>query len=395
MLLIDLLETSFRQIYRNRRRYKGAVIGTALGIAGLITVMTVGDSIEGAIGRNLEVLGSATIIKAQWDYRSQVWHKGEYYAKDIDDIRRLPGVLQVAPTAWKSGQQVDYQKIALLARVGGVESNFFETIYLPVAKGRKISVKDVEERRLICVIGENIEKELFDDEEALGKTILLQGLTLEVIGVLGGAEDPDFLDTILVPLSVASARLKSMNEISDIYVRANNWDIVPELHKMVSGVLKGNQPGYAESMQITYYADRIAAVKTVVLIFKLFVYGAILVTLILGGLGITNVMLAIVNERTREIGLREALGATERMIMSQFLCESLSVSFIGAIIGIFTAFLVVQFLQRFLDTGSNAAVFFVSVFLACVVGVILGVVSGLIPARRAGRLNAVEAMKFE
>ncbi len=88
-----------------------------------------------------------------------------------------------------------------------------------------------------------------------------------------------------------------------------------------------------------------------VLIFKLFVYGAILVTLVLGGLGITNVMLAIVNERTREIGLREALGATEKMIMRQFLCESLSVSLIGAIIGILTAFLVVQVLQTFLDTG--------------------------------------------
>ncbi|MBI5249117.1 MAG: ABC transporter permease, partial [Desulfomonile tiedjei] len=345
MLLVDLLETSFRQVYRNRRRYKGAVLGTALGIAGLITVMAVGDSVEGSIGKNLEVLGSATIIKAQWDYRSQMWHVGQYYPRDINDLRRLPGVLQVAPTTWKMGQEIAYQKTTFKVRVGAVEANFFDTIYLPVARGRKMSIKDVQDRRSVCIIGDHVKKELFGDEDPLGKAVTLHGLSLEVIGILGGAEDPDYVETVLLPLSTAGSRLKGMKEITDIYIRAVDWDTAPVLHNMVSDLLKANQPGYAENMQVTYYADRIAAIKTVVLIFKLFLYGAILVTLILGGLGITNVMLAIVHERTREIGLREALGATERMIMSQFLAESLSVSLIGAIIGILVGFLVVQKLQ--------------------------------------------------
>lgn len=396
MLLVDLLETSIRQIYRNRRRYKGAVLGTALGIAGLITVMTIGESVEGSIGKNLEILGSATIIKAQWDHRAQMWHMGQYYNKDIRDLMRLPGVLQVAPSTWKGDQEITFQKAKYKVRLGGVEANFFDTIYLPVALGRRMSERDVEDRRSVCIIGENIRKELFGDDEApLGKTIMYQGVSFELIGILGGAEDPDFMDTMLVPLSTAASRFRGMNEITDIYIRAQDWDIAHDLHKMVTDLLKANQPGYAESMQITYYADRIAAIKTVVLIFKLFLYGAILVTLTLGGLGITNVMLAIVNERTREIGLREAMGATENMIVSQFLAESLSVSLVGAIIGIIVGFLAVQFLHAFLDTDSKTAAFLMSVLIAVVIGVLLGVLSGLVPAKRAGRLNAVEAMKFE
>ncbi|AFM23799.1 ABC transporter permease [Desulfomonile tiedjei] len=395
MLLIDLLETSIRQIYRNKRRYKGAVIGTALGIAGLIVVATIGESVESAIGRNLEMLGSATIVKAAWDHRSQTWHKGQYYESDVVQLRQLPGIMQVSPTVWKAREQIDFQKSNMKARIGGVEANFFETLHLPVAKGRSILPPDAKERRQICIIGETIEKEFFHDGHAVGNAILVQGLSFEVIGVLGGTEDPEYMETVLIPLTVAKTKLKNMTEITDIYIRAIDWDAAPQVHRAATYLLRKNHPGYAEAMQITYYADRISAIKTVVLIFKLFLYGAIAVTLILGGLGITNVMLAIVNERTREIGLREALGATEPMIMRQFLCESLAVSLVGASIGITVGITMVQTLNSVIGTYANNSVFVISIFLAVAIGIILGVVSGLIPARRAGKLNAVEAMKFE
>ncbi len=395
MLLIDLLETSIRQIYRNKRRYKGAVIGTALGIAGLIVVATIGESVESAIGRNLEMLGSATIVKAAWDHRSQTWHKGQYQESDVIQLRQLSGIMQVAPSTWRAREQIDFQKSNFKARIGGVEANFFETLHLPVVKGRSILPSDVKERRHVCVIGETIEKEFFPDGHAIGNGILVQGLSFEIVGILGGTEDPEYMETVLIPLSVAKTKLRHMTEITDIYIRAIDWDAAPQVHQAVSSLLRRNHPGYAEAMQITYYADRISAIKTVVLIFKLFLYGAILVTLILGGLWITNVMLAIVNERTREIGLREALGATEPMIMRQFLCESLGVSLVGALIGIAVGIMMVQTLNSVIGTYANNSVFVVSILMAVAIGIILGVVSGLIPARRAGRLNAVEAMKFE
>jgi putative ABC transport system permease protein len=397
MLITDLVRISIRQIVRNRRRYKSAIIGTTLGIAGLIAVMTTGDSVESVLGRNLEILGAATIIKAQWEDRKTVrWHYGEYFPEDVEALRKLKSAMVVAPAAWRWVRKARYQKKKTVARLGGVGPLFFEAVYLPVAQGRRITAQDVKQRKDVCLIGENVQKALFGPNESpLGRTIIIQGNAFKVVGLLGSAEDPDFLRTILIPLSVAKAKVYGLRRVRDIYIRAQNWDVVPDLHARVEAVLKKNQPGYADFMLIRYYKDRITTIKTIAFIFKFFLYASIVVTLILGGLGITNVMLAVVKERTTEIGLRKAVGATERMIMSQFLCESLAVSLIGAVLGIVIGTLAVEALNRVLDLLASYDVFMFSVFASVVIGVFLGVLSGVIPARTAGRLDAVDAMRFE
>jgi putative ABC transport system permease protein len=186
-----------------------------------------------------------------------------------------------------------------------------------------------------------------------------------------------------------------MYEIRAIYVRVENWDTVPVLHEKVEKILKSNQPGYAQSMIITYEHERIKAITRIVAIFKYFLYTAIVVTLFLGGLGITMIMLAVVVERTQEIGLRKAVGASERMIMSQFLCESLTVSLIGATSGIIAGALAVQILQAMLTVQANYSVFVLSLLGSVAIGTILGIASGVLPAIKAGRQDAVEAMRFE
>jgi putative ABC transport system permease protein len=396
MLLADLIAISLRQIYRNKRRYKGAIIGTALGIAGLITVVTMGDSVESTLGKNLEILGNATLVKAQWDFHNTPrWHHGEYRQSDMDDLKRLPGVLTVSKASWKSHAKIVHENKHFQGRVGGIEEDFFETQHMPVTQGRKLDRDDVKERKSVCIIGQTVQRELLGHDPPVGKKLQTLGLTLEVVGVLGGAEDPSFMETVFVPFSVLAARVQGMDKIRDISVRAQDWDTVPGLHRQVKEKLTSNQPGYAESMMITYSADRIAAIKTIVVIFKIFLYAAISVTLILGGVGITNVMLAVVHERTKEIGLRKAVGATVGMIMSQFLCESLTVSLVGGIIGILTGVLGVESLQRVFDTEAQYRIFLLSILGSVAIAVVLGVASGMLPAARAGRLSAVEAMRFE
>jgi len=397
MILSDLVKMSTRQILRNRRRYKSAILGTSLGIAGLITVMTVGDSVESLLGRNLEILGSATIVKASWQYRTAVrWHSGQYFMKDVQDLKKLRGVLEAAPAVWSYANRITYLRKKTRGRLAGVGEDFFRAMYLPITQGREILPEDARRRRHVCVIGETIKKGLFGAKESpLDKIIVFKGLSFKVVGVLGSAEDPSYRETILIPLSVAKAKIPNMQNILDIYIRAENWDIVKDLHAEVGAVLKGNQPGYAESMKVTYYKDRIKAIKTVAYIFRFFLRSAIVVTLLLGGLGITNVMLAVVKERTTEIGLRKAVGATEYMIVSQFLCESLSVSLVGAVTGIVAGAIAVEVLKGVLNTVAAYHVFLLSVAASFVVGVLLGVVSGVIPARAAGKLDPVDAMRFE
>lgn len=397
MLVSDILTISLRQIYRNKRRYRGAILGTALGIAGLITVVSMGDSVEGMLGRNLEVLGSATIVKCGWDFGSTPrWHHGEFTMEDVQALRKLSGVMEVSPALWKRKVKITYGKKNFVGSISGVESNFFDTLHLPLAEGRRILDSDEKEFNHVCVIGQTVEKELFGQEGiAVGKRIVIEGRSVKVVGVLGGAEDLSYMETAFLPFALVRAQIDDMEKIRDIYVRAQDWDSVPDLHDRVHTLLSSRQPGYADAMSITYFADRIGAIKTVVFVFKFFLFASIAVTLVLGGLGIANVMLAVVNERTTEIGLRKAVGATEGMIMAQFLCESLTVSLVGASIGIICGFAAVEILQRLFETEAGLGVFLLSLFISVLIGVILGVASGMLPAARAGRLSAVEAMKFE
>ncbi len=397
MLSSDLIQISFRQLYRQKRRYRSVIIGIALGIAGLVTVLTMGDSVEGDLGRNLEMLGSATILKATFDFdRSTRWHHGQYFEKDVEDIRKLPGVKTVSPAVWSWGHIMRFNNIAMKGRVLGVEESFFETFYIPVEHGRGITASDVEAKSSVCVIGRTVVEYLFKNGvDPIGKVIDISGHMFQVVGVLGGVEDRTLFDTVLIPISVARTRMQGMYEIRDIYARGANWDVVQPLQEEILSILTKNQPGYADSMVVRIFPERIQTIKQAVFLVKLFIYASLVVTILLGGLGITNVMLAAVRERTTEIGLRKAVGATETMIMSQFLLESITISMMGAGIGMFVGFISVEVLKRLLNTVPAYEVFVASLIGGVFFGAILGIASGYIPARKASRLDPSEAMRFE
>ena len=397
-ILSDLIRLSLRQIYRNKRRYKGVVIGIALGLAGLVTVLTMGDSVESDLGSNLELLGAATIMKATWDFdRSERWHHGSYSQKDIDDLRQLSGVAGVTPVVWIGYAEASFGTVKVEGvRLLGVEPAFHWICHVPVATGRPISAEDVTGRKSVCVIGQNVLKKLFKGStDALGKTIAISGHQFHVVGIIGGVEDVSNPDTIIVPISVARSRYRDMYHIRDIYVRAENWDVVNTVHQEALNVLIRNQPAYADAITVIYYPETLKTIQRTILIVKMFLYAALGVTLLLAGLGITNVMLAAVRERTTEIGLRKAVGATDGMIMSQFLMEAIGISLLGAGLGIVLGIISVEILERVFDMAPSYRVFLATLLGGIVLGIILGMISGLIPAKKASGLDAADAMRFE
>jgi putative ABC transport system permease protein len=397
MFTSDLLRVALRQVYRNKRRYNGVLLGISLGLAGLMTVLTVGDSAETDLGQNLEVLGSATIIKAAWDFdRAPKWHHGEYFPRDVEALRKLPGVAGVTPVVWHfmplshNGTKMGH------GRIMGVEADFFETIYMPVSAGKKFTDNDIKLRKSVCIIGTNVVKRLFKTgENPVGKRIFVGGQAFRVRGIMGGMEDPLYLDTILIPITVARSRFVAMYKIRDIYIRAANWDVVTTVRNNAYNLLTRNQPGYADAIKVVHYPEALKTVKNAVLLVKLFLYSAAVVTLLLGGLGITSVMLAAVRERTTEIGLRKAVGATDGMIMAQFLLESVCISLLGVMIGSVVGFAAVNVVGKAFHVVPAYKVLIASLMGGVLFGVVLGVVSGIVPAGRASRLDAAEAMRFE
>ncbi len=396
MLTSDLIQISLRQLYRNRRRYKSVILGIALGIAGLVTILTMGDSVETDLGHNLELLGSATILKATYDAdRKTRWHQGQFYKRDVEELRKLQGVKSVSPAVW-GGQNFSSAGRKMNSRLMGVGEDFFDTIYIPITKGRRLTARDDAARNSVCVVGETVLKNLFEgDVDPSNKEIFIAGNMFRVVGLMGGVEDKSLMESVLIPISVARSRFASMYEIRDIYVRAVNWDVVSELHRQIMKVLVHNQPGYSENMVVKYYPERIKTIKQAVFIVKVFLYASMGVTLLLGGLGITNVMLAAVRERTTEIGLRKAVGATEGMIMTQFIVESVSISLMGAVMGMVVGFVSVEILKEVMKTVPAYKVFMLSLVGGVLFGVLLGMISGFLPAKRASSLDAAEAMRFE
>jgi putative ABC transport system permease protein len=397
MLVSDLVILSLRQIYRNRRRYKGVVIGIALGLAGLVTVLTMGNSVESDLGKNLELLGTATVMRASWDFdRSERWHHGAYSQKDVDDIMGVPGVAGATPMVWSPAEASYETNKAEGVRLVGVEPAFHWICNVPVSVGRPVSLDDIRSRKSVCVIGQSVLRKLFHGKiDPLGKRIAVSGHQFHVVGVIGGVEDVSNPDTIIVPISVARSRYANMYHIRDIYVRAENWDVVGDVQLNVLKVLNRNQPAYAEAMTVIYWPEALKTIQRTVLVVKMFLYASLGVTLLLGGLGITSVMLAAVRERTTEIGLRKAVGATDSMIMSQFLMEAVGISLLGAGIGIVLGVVSVEILEKLFNTAPSYRVLVASLFGGIMLGVVLGMISGLIPAKRASSLDAADAMRFE
>jgi putative ABC transport system permease protein len=397
MLVSDFVKVSFRLILRNRSRYQGVILFIAFGIAGLIVLATLGKSVELTVGRNLEILGRAGLIKAGWSSGGSLEKRNyTYHARDLSALRRLSSALYVTPFVRKAPQLFRSGRKKISGRLIGVEAGFFKALDLRLARGRPISEADLKKRRPVCVIGSTIQNELFGgDENVLNRTVWAEGLAMKVIGVIGGVEDRGVARTVVLPISVARTHLIEITGFNGFYIRAPHWDDVEELKRNVADILHRHQSGYAEYIKVEHFPEKIKTIKNSVFLVKSLLVTAFATTLLLGGLGIANTMNAAVQERTRDIGLSKAVGGTGEGILIQFLVEAGAISVIGAVSGAILGVAVVEAAKHTLHTAPDYGILVLSIVGGLIFGVVLGVVAGLAPARKAGKLDCAEAMRFE
>lgn len=397
MAIEDILRVALRQVVRNQRRYRGVFLSVALGIAGLITVLTMGEAIEKKVAVNLELLGSATIIKAGWDYdQTTRWHHGQFRPKDLQDIRGLEWAVEATGFVQKPNQTFVHKQAKVQGLLTGVEANFFSTVHIAIAEGAGITADDVTARRPVCVLGSRICSEFFGDHGSpLGQKILVQGTVFTVMGVLGGIEDRESSQTLFIPISVAWDLYFGEPTISRMYVRAVDWQHVAELRDSVAKTLANNHPRYAAGLEVTYYPEKVSTINTIEKLVTFLLYLGLALVIVLGGSGITNLMYLAVQERTVEIGLRKAVGATDEVILLQFLVESLATSFTGVVAGLVLGAAIVVALRMIFGMIPDYGMMIAGTAGALILGIVLGVVPGLEPARKASRLEPAEAMRFE
>ncbi|MFH0959395.1 MAG: ABC transporter permease [Pseudomonadota bacterium] len=397
MVIVDLLIISSRQVIRNRGRYQAVLLAVALGLAGLTILLTMGDSIEKKIGQNLELLGKATIIKAGWDFDKKVrWHHGEFNDKDLNALRSLHGVIWVAPFVKRRDQIFATGNSSTKGQIVGVDHNFFPALLLSLSKGQEITEEDVSLRKPVCVMGRAIAQELFGGEATpVGRSFTSHGILCEVAGLLGGVEDHEFSHSIFIPISLAKAVFPDIDRTEGIYLRAQDWDSVHQTSKDIRQILKTNHQGYADALAIEYFPEKIKTIGQVRFWVKFLLYIGIFASVALGGLGIMNLMIVAVQERTTEIGLRKAVGASDRAILAQFLLEAVGISLVGIFLAFFLALIFTLLLWLLFAMTPSWSAFALATVVGGALGVSVGAMAGFAPARTASCFDPVTAIRFE
>jgi putative ABC transport system permease protein len=389
--LNDLLCVSVRQVLRHRRRYLGVILAISLGVAGLITVVTMSRDVKKNFNRDLTLIGGVTVIRLGFENLPD--QRPQWFRTDtIEAIRRLPGVQEVSLSAggWAhTNFKGRTHGFVLLA----VQEPFWEIHGFWPMSGRLLDTDDVSGHKREVVIGPELAKKVFGTEQVAGITMQINDDSYQVAGVLGNLADTGYNNSVFMPLTTAQDRILKLSLPNRLYIRVATWDDVGKVAEALPATIQSRQP--AEGLKLQVFWERLKRVKKLAWWIEFFVYLAITATLVLGGVGIWNVMMAAVRSRTREIGLKKAMGAQDRDILAQFLSEALCLSLGAALVGVLLGWVIIQCLGLWIGSRPPDDLFLLCIALGLLFAIMLGVGAGLYPSIQASRMEVVSAIRYE
>ena len=404
MLNVTLRE-ALRAVARHKLRSGLSVIGVSIGVAAIICTVAIGNAGALALRRQLQALGDNLIwVEAGSRTRDGV-RLGTHKTKTlvVEDAlaiaAQIPRIKSVSPQA-DSRAQVIYGDKNWNTEIKGITSAYFEIRHFDLARGAFFSDEDVAQAANVCVLGPTVAAILFGDEEPVGATIRVRHLRCLIIGTLLGkgqsvtGQDQD--DRVYMPYTTVQTKLRGATWLDDIQCSAHAAEDVAVAAEQVTALLRQRHrlgPDDEDDFNIRHPEDVIKAQLAAGRTFSYWMAAVAAVSLLVGGIGIMNIMLVSVTERTREIGLRLAIGATERHIRLQFLGESVLLSGIGGVAGIAAGVASAELLGRAkqwpIEISPDA------VLTAALFAVLTGVLFGYVPARRAARLDPIGALRHE
>ena len=389
----DLIRISVREVIRKRRRYIGVMAAIALGTAGFITIVTMGRDLKANFNNDLDLLGGATIIACHFD--QQMYDRQEWFrTRTVEAVEQIPGVKDVTKLRLRAGATTTFQEKVYGFNLFGVDANYWSLFSFNPTHGRLFTPEDVAYGLKVCVVGSDLAKTIFGTPEAaIGQQLNLDNNLYKVLGILGGVRAADKTLSVFLPITTAKARISDISDISSVYVRCNTWDDVAPVAAMLPEVINANQTGKGLRVQVGW--EPLKQVQRMFWWVSLFIYASIGATLVLGGFGIWNIMMAAVTARTREIGLKKAMGAEDSDILWQFLFEALSVTFTSALLGVSLGWVGIGYLSRMLGSSPPVDLFLLCLAAGLGFAAVLGIGAGLYPSVRASRMQVVDAMRYE
>jgi len=403
MITRETVRVSMTAVLTNKLRSILTMLGIIIGIAAVITIVTLGDAARASITAQLQGLGTNLLTVRPGQGFSGGIDRGNARLT-VDDAEALvgidPSIEAVAPEL-ESRLQIEYGPTNANTSVVGTWPTYFQVNNHPLATGRLFTEGEDRGRRRVVVIGSEVGQRLGarSSESLLGQTVRIRGISFEVIGVLaekggGGFTNPD--ENVYVPLSTAQFRLVGTEIVRSIGVQASSADAMDDAMISIDRALRRQHrlgPGSASDFNIGNQSTLLDTVQTTTRTLSLLLAGIAAISLLVGGIGIMNIMLVSVTERTREIGLRKALGAREQDILTQFLVEAVILCVAGGLIGLMIGFGGSFGILRSL--GWSATFSPQAALLAVGFSASVGIFFGLWPARRAATLEPIDALRYE
>lgn len=392
MNMLELVTMAIRTITAKPMRTLLTMLGVIIGVASVITLVSIGQGTTEQIEKQYESLGTnLLVVNLMGNGRAQ-----QLDYEELMELEILPEIESIAPTVTKSGANVKYDRESESYSVIGTNDRYFSLMKTEIESGREIVEADVEFRNQVAVIGSEVAETLFGKVDPVGQEINIDGIVFTIVGKLApkgssiGGTSPD--SAVIVPI-VTAIRTFKLGQIRTAYLEAPGVDQLTAAQTTITQFLTGKFKS-SNGFRISNQDELMNARKEASSSLTNQLISVALISLLVGGIGIMNIMLVTVSERTREIGIRKSIGAQRRHILTQFLMEATVISGLGGLLGLLLGigaslgWPIVnpdQPTKLSLDFGLYALLF----------SVLVGVIFGLYPANKASRLKPIDALRFD